>query len=64
MKCYYTKAQCDMIWSQFAVMVAQQEQIKDYEAAWAEMAKHSALKDKIRNELAQERKTLDLNWEV
>ena len=56
MKCLYTKEQCDLIWNQFAVMVARQQQIRDMEAKWAEMAKHSALKDKILAELKQGRK--------
>lgn len=59
MKAYYTKEQRDLIWSQFAIMVAQQQQIVDMEQKWAEMKKHSALKDKIIAELKQERKVLE-----
>lgn len=59
MKCFYTKAQCDLIWSQFAVMVANQQKMADMQEKWDEMSKRSALKDKIIAELKAERKVMD-----
>lgn len=51
MKMYYTKEQCDLIWSQFAHMVANQLEVVDMQKKWDEMAKKSALKEKILKEL-------------
>jgi hypothetical protein len=55
----YTKAQQDMAWALFALCIKQGKQIEDMQAKWDEMAKQSALKDKIISELKQERKVLD-----
>lgn len=60
----YTKVQQDMAWALFALAIKQGVQIADMQSKWDEMAKKSALKDKIIAELRKERKQLDMNWEV
>ena len=55
----YTKAQQDMAWALFALTIKQGMQIADMQSKWDEMAKKSALKDKIIAELKAERKMLD-----
>ena len=55
----YTQAQQDMAWALFALAVKQGKQIADMQSKWDEMAKQSALKDKIIAELKAERKMLD-----
>ena len=47
----YTKIQQDMAWALFALAIKQGKQIEDMQARWDEMAKQSALKDKIIAEL-------------
>lgn len=56
MKCEYTQAQMDMAWALFALTIEQGQQIADMQQKWDEMAKKSALKDKIIAELKQGRK--------
>jgi hypothetical protein len=56
MKCEYTQAQMDMAWALFALTIKQGQQIADMQQKWDEMAKKSALKDKIIAELKQGRK--------
>lgn len=56
MKCEYTQAQMDMAWALFALTIKQGQQIADMQQKWDEMAKKSALKDKIIAELKQDRK--------
>ena len=58
----YTKVQQDMAWALFALAIKQEVQIADMQSKWDEMAKKSALKDKIIAELRKERKQLDMNW--
>ena len=55
----YTKIQCDMAWALFALAIKQGKQIEDMQTRWDEMAKQSALKDKIIAELKADRKVLD-----
>ena len=55
----YTKIQQDMAWALFALAIKQGMQIADMQSKWDEMAKKSALKDKIIAELKAERKMLD-----
>lgn len=55
----YTKAQQDMAWALFALTIKQGRQIADMQSKWDEMAKQSALKDKIIAKLKAERKMLD-----
>lgn len=55
----YTQAQQDMAWALFALAVKQGKQIADMQSKWDEMAKQSALKDKIIAELKAERKMLN-----
>lgn len=55
----YTKIQQDMAWALFALAIKQGKQIADMQSKWDEMAKQSALKDKIIAELKKERKMLD-----
>lgn len=52
----YTKAQQDVAWALFALAVKQDMQIADMQSKWDEMAKKSALKNKIIAELKKERK--------
>lgn len=52
----YTKLQQDMAWSLLALYIKQGKQIKDMQDKWDEMAKQSALKNKIIAELKQGRK--------
>jgi hypothetical protein len=54
----YTKIQQDMAWALFALAIKQGKQIEDMQARWDEMAKQSALKDKIIAELKAERKVM------
>lgn len=56
MKCEYTQAQMDMAWALFALTIKQGQQIADMQQKWDEMAKKSALKDKIIAELKRGRK--------
>jgi hypothetical protein len=55
----YTKIQQDMAWALFALAIKQGKQIEDMQARWDEMAKQSALKDRIIEQLKAERKMLD-----
>jgi len=55
MKCEYTQAQRDMAWALFALTIKQGQQIADMQQKWDEMAKKSALKDKIIAELRSKR---------
>lgn len=55
----YTQAQQDMAWALFALAIKQGVQIADMQSKWDEMAKQSALKDKIIAELKAERKIMD-----
>lgn len=43
----YTKLQQDMAWSLFALYIKQGKQVQDMQTKWDEMAKQSALKNKI-----------------
>ena len=52
----YTKLQQDMAWSLLALYIKQGKQVQDMQTKWDEMAKQSALKNKIIAELKQERK--------
>ena len=52
----YTRLQQDMAWSLLALYIKQGKQTQDMQTKWDEMAKQSALKNKIIAELKQERK--------